>query len=238
MSKIMSKKVKVKQSNELTEAAYYLSLKAKRVLWLCLMQIYSTFKQDGDELYEVPIFAVKVSDYESLFGVSRNQSGKDVKDAIMELSRSNVVFHPKEGRYDCITRPWLAEAGSRSSRGIWEIEFNHKLLPYIYGLTNQFTTYSLHDCGSLRNPRTVRLYECLIQFRSSGVWVTTHDWLSERFVLPNSQRANLAEMKRSFLDPALKQINEKTPLKVNYNVDNSGKFLFMFTDKNMAKSMN
>ncbi|WP_410007409.1 replication initiation protein, partial [Escherichia coli] len=46
-------------------------------------------------------------------------------------------------------------------RGIWEIEFNHKLLRYIYGLTNQFTTYSLRDCGSLRNPRTIRLYESL-----------------------------------------------------------------------------
>ncbi len=38
MDKLLNKKIKVKQSNELTEAAYYLSLKAKRVLWLCLMQ--------------------------------------------------------------------------------------------------------------------------------------------------------------------------------------------------------
>ncbi|MCF6546090.1 hypothetical protein IHV67_25765, partial [Escherichia coli] len=43
-------------------------------------------------------------------------------------------------RFDCVARPWLTEAGSRSARGIWEIEFNHKLLRYIYGLTNQFTT--------------------------------------------------------------------------------------------------
>lgn len=32
MDKLLNKKIKVKQSNELTEAAYYLSLKAKRVL--------------------------------------------------------------------------------------------------------------------------------------------------------------------------------------------------------------
>ncbi|MFT2869318.1 RepB family plasmid replication initiator protein, partial [Escherichia coli] len=42
MDKLLNKKIKVKQSNELTEAAYYLSLKAKRVLWLCLMQTYFT----------------------------------------------------------------------------------------------------------------------------------------------------------------------------------------------------
>ena len=59
-----------------------------------------------------------------------------------------------------------------------EIEFNHKLLRYIYGLTNQFTTYcSAIGQGSLRNPRTIRLYESLAQFKSSGLWVTTHAWL-------------------------------------------------------------
>ncbi|EOZ1578989.1 TPA: replication initiation protein, partial [Escherichia coli] len=134
-------------------------------------------------------------------------------------------------RFDCVARPWLTEAGSRSARGIWEIEFNHKLLRYIYGLTNQFTTYSLRDCGSLRNPRTIRLYESLAQFKSSGLWVTTHAWLNDRFLLPESQQKNLAELKRSFLDPALKQINEKTPLLAKYSIDDSGKFLFSIIDK-------
>ncbi|HBZ2322347.1 TPA: replication initiation protein, partial [Klebsiella pneumoniae] len=216
MDKLLNKKIKVKQSNELTEAAYYLSLKAKRVLWLCLMQTYFTasVSEDDDEMAVLgdSTFKVKVADYEQIFQVSRNQAIKDVKEGVFELSRSAVIFYPKEGSFDCVARPWLTEAGSRSARGIWEIEFNHKLLRYIYGLTNQFTTYSLRDCGSLRNPRTIRLYESLAQFKSSGLWVTTHAWLNDRFLLPESQQKNLAELKRSFLDPALKQINEKTPL--------------------------
>ena len=172
-----------------------------------------------------------MADYQQIFQVSRNQAIKDVKEGVFELSRSAVIFYPKEGRFDCVARPWLTEAGSRSARGIWEIEFNHKLLRYIYGLTNQFTTYSLRDCGSLRNPRTIRLYESLAQFKSSGLWVTTHAWLNDRFLLPESQQKNLAELKRSFLDPALKQINEKTPLFAKYRIDDSGKFLFSILDK-------
>ena len=240
MDKLLNKKIKVKQSNELTEAAYYLSLKAKRVLWLCLMQTYFTasVSEDDDEMAVLgdSTFKVKVADYQQIFQVSRNQAIKDVKEGVFELSRSAVIFYPKEGRFDCVARPWLTEAGSRSARGIWEIEFNHKLLRYIYGLTNQFTTYSLRDCGSLRNPRTIRLYESLAQFKSSGLWVTTHAWLNDRFLLPESQQKNLAELKRSFLDPALKQINEKTPLLAKYSIDDSGKFLEEYVEKEILKT--
>ncbi|MCV5907322.1 replication initiation protein [Escherichia coli] len=122
-------------SNELTEAAYYLSLKAKRVLWLCLMQTYFTasVSEDDDEMAVLgdSTFKVKVADYQQIFQVSRNQAIKDVKEGVFELSRSAVIFYPKEGSFDCVARPWLTEAGSRSARGIWEIEFNHKLLRYI-----------------------------------------------------------------------------------------------------------
>ncbi|RDT17574.1 replication initiation protein [Klebsiella pneumoniae] len=45
------------------------------------------------------------------------------------------------------------------------------------------------------------------------------------------RQKNLAELKRSFLDPALKQINEKTPLLAKYSIDDSGKFLFSIIDK-------
>ena len=239
MDKILNKKVNVKQANELTEAAYYLSLKAKRVLWLCLMQTYFTASSTDDSdkpdvVLGDAVFKVSVAEYATVFGVTRNQAVKDVKDGVIELSRSSVVFYPKEGRYDCVARPWLTEAGNRSTRGVWEIEFNHKLLPYIYGLTSQFTTYSLHDCGSLRNPRTIRLYESLCLFKSTGLWITNHAWLNERFVLPESQQKNLAELRRSFLDPALKQINEKTPLKASYSIDSNGKFIFSVINKPLA----
>jgi len=222
MANVLKKKINVKQSNELTEAAYHLSLKAKRVLWLCLMQTYFTDEEESAN----PIFTVAVADYEDIFNVSRNQASRDVKEGVFELSRSAIIFYPKTGRHDVIARPWLTEAGGRSSKGLWEIEFNHKVLPYLYVLGSQFTTYSLRDCGSLKNPRTVRLYESLCQFRSSQIWGTSHDWLSERFMLPESQKSNLAELKRTFLEPALRQINDKTPLRVSYQADSNGKLIF------------
>ncbi|EFF9746337.1 replication initiation protein [Escherichia coli] len=188
------KSVNISQSNELTEAAYYLPLQAKRVLWLCLIQCYPL--KDDPEPPRV----------------------------------SWRVFYPKDGEFDEIKRPWLAEAGLKKGRGKWQIEFNYKVMPYLMGLTSQFTTYSLYDCGKINSVRVIRLYESLCQYRSSGVWVTTQEWLSERFMLPESQRSNFAEMKRTFINPALKKINANTPLKAAMTQNEDGRLVFTIVD--------
>lgn len=46
--------LKISQSNELTEAAYYLPLQAKRVLWLCLMQTY--YQQEHPGVFTVKVY--------------------------------------------------------------------------------------------------------------------------------------------------------------------------------------
>ena len=61
------KSVNISQSNELTEAAYYLPLQAKRVLWLCLIQCYP-LKDDPDSVS--PVFTVLVADYQKYLKVS------------------------------------------------------------------------------------------------------------------------------------------------------------------------
>lgn len=129
------------------------------------------------------------------------------------MADSSVVFYPKEGEFEEVKRPWLAEAGLKKGRGKWQTELNYKVMPYLMGLTSQFTTYSLYDCGIINSVRVIRLYESLCQYRSSGIWITTQDWLSERFMLTESQRSNFAEMKRTFINSALKKINANAPLK-------------------------
>ncbi|TMP23809.1 RepB family plasmid replication initiator protein [Pseudoalteromonas ruthenica] len=224
-----NRKKLVVQSNEITEAAYYLSLKAKRALWMCLSDIKrESGEHDG-------VFTVKVSDYQNLFGVSGPTASADLKTALSEISRATVKFYPKEGDDEEVTRPWLAESALKRGRGSYRVEFNPKLMPYIVGLTEKFTSFYLHECGKINNARTIRLYESLCQFRSSGIWAVKPSWLADRYQLPQSQAENFAEMKRSFIEPALNRINEHTPLNVSYKIDTEqggkvGKVLFSIID--------
>lgn len=179
-TKTFKKRASIKQSNELTEAAYYLPLQAKRVLWLCLMQAYFNDSQEDDSDV-LPLFKISVSDYVKYFNVATSVASRDVKAGVNALGESTVTFYPKEGEFEEVKRPWLAEAGMKRGRGSWQIEFNYKVMPFLVGLTSQFTTYSLYDCGQLNSVRVIRLYESLCQFRSTGVWITTHDWLCMAF---------------------------------------------------------
>ena len=218
--------LKVVQSNELTEATYFLPLQAKRLIWLCLRQRY----QKKDAYNTDPMFTISVPEYAQTFNVSSSTASKDLRMAVELISEKAITFHLHNDDYEVVKRPWLAEAGAKKGWGEWTIEFNQKIMPYITGLTSRFTTYSLYDCGKLKSVRIIRLYECLCQYRSTGVFTVTHDWLSDRFMLPESQKTNRAELKRSFIDPAIKNINKNTSLKVSYTESNNGDFVFNFLE--------
>lgn len=164
----------------------------------------------------MPLFSVSVSDHVKYFTVATAVASRDVKAGVKALGESTVTFYPRDGEFEQINRPWLSEAGMKRVRGSWQIEFNYKVMPFLVGLSSQFTTDSLYDYGQLNSVKVIHLYESLCQFRSTGTWVTDHEWLCERFMLAGSQRSNKAEMKRTFLEPAIKKISEKTPLRVSY----------------------
>lgn len=198
------------QSNEVTEAAYHLSIKAKRVLWLCLAQAYQS-----DSAKEGTFF-ISVHDYQHYFEVGKVTASKDVKLGVDELLRNYVTFYPTTGDYEEISRPWLLEQARKVERGIFKLEFNPRLVPYVTGLSEKFTQFYLQHCGKLNNSRTIRLYESLCQWRNTGVWRVDVAWLIERYDLPATQATNYAELKRKFLVPAVARINDKTPINVTF----------------------
>ena len=94
-TKTFKKRASIKQSNELTEAAYYLPLQAKRVLWLCLMQAYFNDNQEDDSDV-LPLFKISVSDYVKYFNVATSVASRDVKAGVNALGESTVTFYPKD----------------------------------------------------------------------------------------------------------------------------------------------
>ena len=208
---LSNKKLVVTQSNTLTEAAYSLSLHSKRVLWMCLSSI--AYKEDS----HTGIFEVSVAKYAKIFNMSVDTAGRNVKTGIKGLA--NTVQFPTEenGTLEEVLMPWLYKGGLRRAKGVWEIRLHPEIMPYLLNMKNNFTSFDIINCSHFKKTTHIRLYESLMQFKESGIWLTSPSWLSTRYELPKSQQNNFAELERRFLKPVLKTINEHMPIKATYD---------------------
>lgn len=48
--------------------------------------------------------------------MSVDTASADVKKGVTALTESSVMFYPKDGEFDEIKRPWLAEAGLKNGK--------------------------------------------------------------------------------------------------------------------------
>ncbi|WP_286497434.1 replication initiation protein [Klebsiella pneumoniae] len=105
----------------------------------------------------MPLFKISVSDYVKYFNVATSVASRDVKAGVNALGESTVTFYPKEGEFEEVKRPWLAEAGMKRGRGSGRLNLTTRSCHSLSALTSQFTTYSLYDCGQLNSVRVIRL---------------------------------------------------------------------------------
>lgn len=93
------------------------------------MQAYFNDSREDDSDV-LPLFKISVSDYVKYFNVATSVASRDVKAGVNALGESTVTFYPKEGEFEEVKRPWLAEAGMKRGRGSRQIEFNYKVMPF------------------------------------------------------------------------------------------------------------
>lgn len=222
----------VVQSNEITESAYSLSRDQKRIIYMCLSQIkFDCGQHDGS-------FEIKVAEYAELFSVSSHEASRDIKLAIKDLFKRSITFFvPSESTETEIATDeyaWLSKSASRPKKGLYILNINRELMPFMLNLKNKFTKFQLADTEKLTNPYAMRLYESLCQFKAAGVFVAKTSWLIERYQLPQSYN-RYPDLKRRFLIPAIEEINSKTSLNTTYIEQKNGrkveKILFYIFEK-------
>lgn len=222
----------VKQSNALTDAAYKLDIEGKRVLWLCLSAVHGDATHNG-------AFRLTAKHYRDKFGGSYTHSARDLKAGIKSLAQGDgVKFKLAGGRYTSRWHPWLVQVDTVNEgtpKAEHALVFHEAVFPLMIGLEKQFTLFSLKDVGSIRSDKHVRLYEHCARWVKAGGFGISAAEMAEMYQLPASQTNNAFELKRTFLDPAVKKINAVTPLRVAYRKDGD-KYLFTVIDSTKGKA--
>ncbi len=206
MSEIIAKKKqsKVVQSNKLVEAHYRLNLQEKRfILWLI-----SKIKQEDTELQR---YEIKVIDFAEMMGFSLTTQYQELQ-KVTEGLLTKVIKIKGFGVLEQVT--WLCYA--RWEEGVCSVEFHPALKPHLLQLKEQFTQIGFADLLGLSRAYSVRLLELLAQYENVGSRTTTISDIRAWCGINEEEYKLYGHFKSRVINPAKKEINEKTGYTVDY----------------------
>jgi plasmid replication initiation protein len=226
----------VVKSNELIKASYTLGLVEQRIILMAIVQARET----GNGITESTLLTIRAHDYAVLFGVAKQTAYQALSEAVETLfNRRVTVWQFIDDIYEPVTVRWVTAMSHKPNSGLIRLRFGIEVVPEITRLEENFTSYELEQVAGLKSAYAVRLYELLIQWRTTGK-PPAFELIEFRGQLgvEDGEYPRIDNFKRFVLDIAVKQINENTDITATYTQVKSGRtitgFIFKFKQKTKA----
>lgn len=215
------KDLQIVKSNHIVSASYRLSVAEQRVILSCIAQL----RRDQPVTDEV-LYSVKASDIAELCGTDPNTAYRDLAAAAERLfERRITILYEPDGKPRApkkhLTR-WVQDVVYIEGEGRIELRFGKTILPFLTGLTEQFTRYQLSSVAKMTSSHAIRLFELLAQYGSLGSREIAVEQLREWFQLGDRYPLT-GDLRRWVIEPAVQQINEHSPLQVSYSQRKTGR---------------
>jgi plasmid replication initiation protein len=197
-------------------------------------------RESGDGITAETLLTVRAQDYAALFGVEKHTAYKVLSEAVETLfnRRATVeVYDKKRDRTRPMAVRWVTAMAYEQGEGLITLRFGHEVVPEITRLEDNFTSYELEQVAGLKSAYAVRLYELLIQWRSTGktpIFEIGH--FRSQLGLGVSEYPLMSNFKKGVLDLAIAQINDHTDIKATYEQHKSGRTITGFSFKLKQKS--
>jgi len=201
--------------NKLIESAHRLSLQEQRVLLLMISLI-----NGDDEDFKSYVFDVK--EFAKMMGYKGQSIYSEVKKVTKKLITRVLEIEDLENRR-LLQISWVSSAEYVEETGSVEISFDPKLKPYLLKLKERYTKYSLLHVIRLRSAYSVRIYELLKQvelFQERSFVLTD---LRKLLGIKEDEYKLYADFRRKVLEHSIKEINEKTDLRLSYETEKRGR---------------
>lgn len=214
----------VVKSNRIVTALQSLSLIEMRLIQLAIVDARE--KEEGlDSRTPLSIHAKR---YAEAFDVESNTSYEVLKEAGRGLvSRQFTFLSERENK---VLTNWVQQVEYIPNEGRIEIIFTEAVVNEITRLSSHFTKYALERIATLNSIYSVRLYELLVK------WVSAkktnqfeYQVFRDQMGVMSTEYKRMSDFKRRVLEPSIKEINEKTDLKVHYDQIKNGPTITHFT---------
>lgn len=233
----MSKKdLRVYKANAVVEASYDLTVAEHRLLLACFAQI-------GREATDERLYRVYARDIAELADIPTPDAYRDTAVATERLyERSVEMFEGPNGAAPPKKRVfrWIQEAVYAEGEGYVDVRLSTSILPYVNNLLEQYTVYHMQDVARMTSRYAIRVYELLVQWRRRGTREVEVDWLRRTLGVGDKYK-NFKDFRVWVLEQAVSQINERSPLHVEWEPRKTGRRVthieFTFTDERQVKRL-
>ena len=226
----------VVKDNALIEASHKLSEVEQRLILLAILK-GREFCDSIEQLKDKELI-IHASDYMNAFGVDRDASYKSLKKAVLGLFEAKWGYRTinSKGNMEVRYERFTQSAVYVENEATVKFMFANAIIPMLVELERNFTSYEIAQVANLQSRYAMRLYECLIRFKTSKMLTITLDELRFRFgLLPNEYNL-MSNFKNRVLDLAVREINANTDITVSYDQHKQGRTITGFTFKFKQKA--
>mgnify|MGYP000095777664 CR=1 FL=1 len=208
-------KMLVTKDNRLVAAHYKLTAQEQKLVLTVVAMIQPT---DADfQEYLVP-----VDEFKRLMGVEGRAYHLRLKQRAKSLLRKPLEIPQDDGGW--LIANWFSSIKESPQEACVRIRFDPNLKPYLLSLKNQFTTFELHSAAKLSSAYSIRLYELLKQYENTDIKERTFEFAALKKILGcESTYAAYGNFNQRVLQPAQKELSEKTDIGFTYKVRKIGR---------------
>ena len=160
----------VTKANALIEAPYNLTLNEQRLILACAAKLDGRKPMPRDA-----VFVLAADEFVDLFDIDPRYAYAEMEEATTRLyERDTCLPVGMVRRIEGSSRKrlrWVCMAEYKKGEGKVRLGFSPEIAPYLTMLHKRFTSYRLEDVAKLRSAYAIRLFEMLVQFADTGVFL-------------------------------------------------------------------
>jgi plasmid replication initiation protein len=204
--------------NKIVKASYKITLYEMRLILLAFSQINPL--ENGNES---KIITISASQYSSWFGGENKAAYRDMKEALELLFERCLKVICKSDMKTGIR--WIDLKSVIDSTQSIELRFTPEISDFLQNLRNGFTSYHLSNVCRMKSVFSIRLYQILMQWKSTGEVTITVENLRFTLDIPLKGYPTFGNIKQKIIVPAMLEINDVSDVKADYLLIKKGKFV-------------
>lgn len=216
--------LQVNMSNALTRSAHGLSLAEKRIVAACIAK--TDQMPNMAHVRERGAWSVRLSaaDYADTFNVDMNTAYEQLQDASENLFNRYIrtTRKTRKGIEEYKFR-WIGSARYHKGEGWVELDWWHEVVPHLFGLRREFTSYKLKQASALRSSYSWRLFEVFQSWQDTGKYQPTIEDFCTAMDVPESYRKDFKSIRTRVIEPAVDELIQKNNMLIKWDTVRAGR---------------